>query len=175
EEPEPIPPQFDSPGDAFSQLWGGDFATWQVLGIFSFPLFNRTARGNYIKATAELDRSSIVLSRTKDDVALDVRSAIRQIENSLRAIDAAGVSIDLAEEVVRNEQERLNVGIGTTREVLEAQRDLIDAGTREITAVTSYNIALAELEFAKGTILEKNDVRIEEFGPGGGAPVVEQP
>jgi HAE1 family hydrophobic/amphiphilic exporter-1 len=175
DEPEPIPPQFDSPGDAFSQLWWGDFATWQVLGIFSFPLFNRTARGNYIKATAELDRSSIVLSRTKDDVALDVRSAIRQIENSLRAIEAAGVSIDLAEEVVRNEQERLNVGIGTTREVLEAQRDLIDAGTREITAVTSYNIALAELEFAKGTILEKNDVRIEEFGPGGGAPVVEQP
>lgn len=175
EEPEPIPPQFDGQSEAFRQIFGGDFATWQVLGIFSFPLFNRTARGNYIKATAELDRSSIVLSRTKDDVALDVRSAIRQIENSLRAIEAAGVSIDLAEEVVRNEQERLYVGIGTTREVLEAQRDLIDAGTREITAVTSYNIALAELEFAKGTILEKNDVRIEEFGPGGGAPVVEQP
>ncbi len=175
EDPEPIPPQFDSPGDAFRQLWNGDFATWQVLGIFSFPIFNRTARGNYIKATAELDRSSIVLSRTKDDIALDVRSAIRQIENSLRAIEAARVSVNLAEEVVSNEQERLSVGIGTTREVLEAQRDLIDAGTREITAVTSYNISLAELEFAKGTLLEKNNVRIEEFGPGRGAPAVVQP
>ena len=172
EEPEPIPPQFDSPSDAFRQLWDGDFATWQVLGIFSFPIFNRTARGNYVKATADLDRSVIVLSRTKDDVALDVKSAVRLIENSLRAIDAAKVSVKLAEEVVANEQERLNVGIGTTRDVLEAQRDLIDAGTREITAVTSYNISLAELEYARGTILEKHNVRIEEFGPGDGKPSV---
>lgn len=161
-EPEPIPPQFDSPGDAFRQIWGADFTTWQVLGIFSFPIFNRTARGDYVKASAELDRSVIELSQTKDNVALDVRSAIRQIQNSLRAIEAAKVSIELAEEVVNNEQERLNVGIGTTREVLEAQRDLIDAGVREITAVTSYNIALAELEYAKGTLLKKNNVEIEE-------------
>ena len=158
--PEPIPPQFDSPGDAFSQIWGADFTTWQVLGVFSFPLFNRTARGNYIKATAELDRSVIALNQTKDNIALDVRSAIRQIQNSLRAIDAARVSIKLAEEVVSNEQERLNVGIGTTRDVLEAQRDLIDAGVREITAITSYNIALAELDYAKGTIIEDRGVQI---------------
>ncbi|MCL4245977.1 MAG: TolC family protein, partial [Candidatus Dadabacteria bacterium] len=59
-----------------------------------------------------------------------------------------------------NEQERLNVGIGTTREVLEAQRDLIDAGVREITAITSYNIALAELDYAKGTILEDRGVQV---------------
>ncbi len=170
DQPEPIPPEFNSPGDAFRQLWNGDFATWQVLGIFSFPIFNRTARGNYVKATAELDRSDIVLSRTEDDVALDVRSAIRQIENSLRAIDAAKESVKLAEEVVSNEQERLNVGIGTTRDVLEAQRDLIDAGTREITAVTSYNISLAELEYAKGTLLEKKSVRIENFIPGNNKP-----
>ena len=160
--PEPIPPQFDSPSDAFRQIWGADFTTWQVLGVFSFPLFNRTARGNYIKASAELDRSVIALNQTKDNIALDVRSAIRQIQNSLRAIDAARVSIKLAEEVVNNEQERLNVGIGTTRDVLEAQRDLIDAGVREITAITSYNIALAELDYAKGTILEDRGVQIGE-------------
>ncbi len=158
--PEPIPPQFLGSGEAFSQVFGADFPTWQILGVFSFPLFNRTARGEYVKATAELDRSQITLSKTKDDIALEVKSAIREIENSLRAIEAARVSIELAEEVVENEQERLNVGIGTTREVLEAQRDLIDAGTREITAIANYNIALAELERAKGTILQKNSIEI---------------
>ncbi len=158
--PEPIPPQFLGGGEAFNQLFGADFPTWQILGVFSFPLFNRTARGEYVKATAELDRSQITLSKTKDDIALEVRSAIREIENSLRAIEAARVSVELAEEVVVNEQERLNVGIGTTREVLEAQRDLIDAGTREITAIANYNIALAELERAKGTILQKNSIEI---------------
>ena len=159
---EPIPPRFLGSGEAFSQIFGADFTTWQILGVFSFPLFNRTARGEYVKARAELDRSVITLKKTQDDVALDVRSAIREIKNSLRAIDAARVSVELAKEVVINEQERLNVGIGTTRQVLEAQRDLIDAGVREITAIANYNIALAELERAKGTLLENEGVVIKE-------------
>ena len=161
-ETEPIPSQFLGSGEAFRQIFGADFTTWQILGVFSFPIFNRTARGEYVKASAEFDRSEITLKKTEDDVALDVKSAIREIENSLRAIDAADVSVELAKEVVINEQERLNVGIGTTRQVLEAQRDLIDAGVREITTITNYNIALAELERAKGTLLEKEGVIIEE-------------
>lgn len=159
-EPEPIPSQFLGSSEAFSQIFGADFTTWQILGVFSFPIFNRTAKGEYVKARAEFDRSVITLKKTQDDVALDVRSAIREIKNSLRAIDAAHVSVELAKEVVINEQERLNVGIGTTREVLEAQRDLIDAGVREITAIANYNIALAELERAKGTLLENKGVVI---------------
>lgn len=160
-EPEPIPPQFLGESSAFSQVFGADFPIWTILGVFSYPLFNRTARGQYVKASADVQRSVIVLSKTKDDIALEVKSAIREIENSLRRIDAARVSVDLAKEVVENEQERLNVGIGTTREVLEAQRDLIDAGFQLITAVTSYNIALAELERAKGTLLTHKGVTIE--------------
>lgn len=161
-EPEPIPSQFLGSSEAFSQIFGADFTTWQILGVFSFPIFNRTAKGEYVKARAEFDRSVITLKKTQDDVALDVRSAIREIKNSLRAIDAAHVSVELAKEVVINEQERLNVGIGTTREVLEAQRDLIDAGVREITVIANYNIALAELERAKGTLLENKGVVIKE-------------
>ncbi len=161
-EPEPIPSRFLGSSEAFSQIFGADFTTWQILGVFSFPIFNRAARGQYVKASAEYDRSVITLKKTQDDVALDVKSAIREIENSLRAIDAARVSVELAKEVVINEQERLNVGLGTTREVLEAQRDLIDAGVRKITAIANYNIALAELERAKGTLLEKDGVIIEE-------------
>ncbi len=162
EEPEPIPSRFLGASEAFSQIVGGDFTTWQILGVFSFPIFNRSAKGEYVKASAELDRSEITLKKTEDDVALDVKSAIREIENSLRAIDAAKISVELAKEVVINEQERLNVGIGTTREVLEAQRDLIDAGVREIRAIANYNIALAELERAKGTLLERDGIIIEE-------------
>jgi hypothetical protein len=48
--------------------------------------------------------------------------------------------------------------------VLEAQRDLIDAGVREITAVTSYNISLGELDYAKGIMLEKNGVKNKGYG-----------
>lgn len=153
--PAPISGQFDSSGDAFSQLFQGDFPSWQIMAIFSFPLFNTTARGEYQKARAEFERSVIEQSKILDDINLEVKNAIREVQNSLRKVEAGRISVELAEEVLNNEEERLKVGIGTTRDVLEAQRDSLDARFREILATTQYNIGLADLERAKGTDMEK--------------------
>ncbi|MGH7901956.1 MAG: TolC family protein, partial [Thermodesulfobacteriota bacterium] len=160
--PEPIPDRFIGYGNAFSSLFEGDFPTWQILGVFTYPLFNQDAKGDYIKASAELDRSVISYKQVIENVSLDVRNAIRNIRDTIRGIEAARVAVGLDAEVLKNEEERLEVGIGTTREVLEAQRDLVDERTREIRAVTGYNIALAELEFARGTIIESRGIVIQD-------------
>ena len=140
---------------------GADFPTWEVLGVFSFPIFNQTARGDYVKASADADRSVIAFKKVLDDISLDVRNAIINIEDSQRGIQAAKVAVELREEVLRNNQERLDVGIGTTRDVLEAQRDLLREKLSEINVITSYNIALAQLEYARGTILEDSGVELK--------------
>lgn len=160
--PQPIPEQFNNSSDAFRNLFEGNFPTWEILGVFSFPLFNRTARGNYVQASAAVDSNVIALKQTKENVALDVRNAIRQLENSIKTIEATKTAVELAEEVLRNENERLKVGVGTTRDVLQAQRDLVNARTQEIQAIVNYNIALAQVEHAKGTILETRNVRVKE-------------
>ncbi|MGE5445420.1 MAG: TolC family protein [Ignavibacteriales bacterium] len=160
--PAPIPDQFTSSLNSFSQLFAADFPVWEVLGVFSFPIFNRTARGNYIQASAAVDRSVITLKQTEESVELDVSNAFRLLESSTRGIDAAKTSVELAEEVLRDNQEKLKVGVGTTREVLDAQRDLVTARTEYILAIVSYNIALAQVEHAKGTILEARNVKIKE-------------
>lgn len=161
--PLPIPDLFDdSYRDSFRNLFRGEFPTWQVLAIFSFPIFNWTARGDYIQASADLDRSVIGYKRVTEDIALQVRNAIREVENSLRRIEAARTATGLADEVVGNEAERLKVGIGTTRDVLEVQRDLVAAKNEEIRAIADYNIALAQLERARGKILESSGVEIAE-------------
>ncbi|HSE84391.1 MAG TPA: TolC family protein [Thermodesulfobacteriota bacterium] len=161
--PEPISDMFDdSYSDSFRNLFHGEFPTWQVLAIFSFPIFNWTAKGNYIQASADLDRSVITYKRVTEDIALDIRNAIREVENSLRRIEAARTSNQLAGEVLGNEEERLKVGIGTTRDVLEAQRDLVNEQTQLIRAIADYNIALAQLERAKGTLLETSGVKVEK-------------
>ncbi|HEX3036565.1 MAG TPA: TolC family protein [Thermodesulfobacteriota bacterium] len=162
-EPDPISDMFDdSYRDSFRNLFHGEFPTWEVLAIFSFPIFNWTARGNYIQASADLDRSVIAYKRTTEDVALDVRNAIREVENSLRRIEAARTANQLVGEVLGNEEERFRVGIGTTRDVLEAQRDLVNEQTQLIRAIADYNIALAQLERAKGTLVKMSGVQIEE-------------
>ncbi len=156
-----IPEQFDELSDAFDQLYNGDFMTWSVFGVFSFPIFNWEARGEYVKAKANYNRSIVEYDRQIDDVDLDVRNSLRAVENSKRAIDAAKVSVELAKQVVNNDQERLDVGIGTTRDVLESQRDLVDARSSQIRAIALYNIALARVERARGTIVQSKGIVIE--------------
>jgi outer membrane protein len=160
--PPSIPEQFNEPIDAFTKLFEGRFPVWEVLGVFSFPLFNRTARGNYVQASANLDRSIITLKQTEESVALDVRNAIRQVQNSLRSIESAKVAVQLNEELLRQQNERLKVGVGTTLDVIQAQRDLVNAKTQEIQAIVNYNIALAQVEHARGTILQARGVQIKE-------------
>ena len=159
--PTDIPDQFIGLDNAFDQLFNGDFMTWSVLGVFSFPIFNWEARGQYVKAKADYNRSIVEYDKQIDDVNLDVRNSLRAAENSKRAIDAAKVSVELAKQVVNNDQERLDVGIGTTRDVLESQRDLVDAQSSLIRAIALYNIALARVERARGTIIQSKGIVIE--------------
>ncbi|MGH7884516.1 MAG: TolC family protein, partial [Thermodesulfobacteriota bacterium] len=131
-----------------------------ILGVFSFPIFNRTAKGEYLRSRAELDRSIINYKKAKDMIELNVRDAVREIKNSKRRVDASKISVQLAGEVLMNEEEKFKVGLSTTRDLLEAQRDLIDAQTNEINATVDYNISLVELERAKGTILKSNNIEL---------------
>ena len=92
---------------------------------------------------------------------LDVRNAIREIASSQKKMEAALLSTNLAKEVLRNEEEKFKAGLSTTREILEAQRDLISTEAGYIGAFASYRIALADLERARGTMIESNSFLIE--------------
>ncbi len=160
--PEPIPGRFDGQSQAFNTLLDGDFPGWSVVGVFSYPIFNRTAKGEYVKANADLNRRIINYQKVKEQIELEIRDALREVRNSQKKIEAAKTAVELAQEVVVNDEERLRVGIATTREVLESQRDLIDAQTTEIEAVTEYNISLARLQKTQGIILINNNIKIED-------------
>ncbi len=160
--PEPIPPKLDGQSQAFKTLLDGDFPGWSVVGVFSYPIFNRTAKGEYVKANADLNRRIINYQKIKEQIELEIRNALREVRNSQKKIEAAKIAVELAKQVVINDEERLRVGITTTREVLESQRDLIDAQTTEIEAVTEYNISLARLQLTQGTVLINNNIIIED-------------
>ncbi len=161
---EPIQDSFLGESKAFNTLVNRDFPGWSVMGTFTYPLFNRDAKGDHIKAVAEMNRQMISYKKVKEQIELEVRDAIREVRNGRKRIDATQKAVELAEEVVMNDEERLKVGIATTREVLEAQRDLIYAQTARVEAIAQYNISIAALEKAKGTLLLKNNVVIKDNG-----------
>ncbi len=110
---------------------------------------------------ADVERSVFVVKKTMEDIALEVRDSVREVETSIKEIEATRTAVELAKKVLRDQEEKLSVGVGTTRDVLEAQRDLTEAATAQLRAVIDYNIALSALERAKGTILKTRGVEVK--------------
>ena len=158
---ENLPPRFIGSSNAYDSIVDRDFPSWSVTGRLSFPIFGRKERGDYARARADYDRSVIGYEKQKDAVRLDVRNAIRELESSRKRMEAALLSTNLAKEVLGNEEEKFKAGLSTTREILEAQRDLISAEAGYINAFASHRVAMADLERARGTMIESNSFLIE--------------
>jgi len=140
----------------------GDYYNY-VIGIkIEFPLGNRFAKSQYSKAKIEAARALTFLKDLENTVINEVREAVRQVETNLERIEAAKASLRLAEEKLKAEEKKYEVGLSTTHDLLEFQEDLAQAESREALARTDYEKSLANLARVKGILLEKYDITIDQ-------------
>jgi outer membrane protein TolC len=79
----------------------------------------------------------------------------------LKAIEATRVARTLAEENVRNQRARYEVGLATTKDLLDYTEQLTRAQFAEAEALVRYNTDLAELRRVEGTLLQARNIVIE--------------
>jgi outer membrane protein TolC len=138
------------------------------LGLqLEIPLGNREAWAIYRRA--QLQRLQAVESyrNLMNQVSEDVRTAIREVSTTWNELVAARDARFFAEDVlVGLNQRRLS---GVTRLDpefiqlnLDQQERLAEAQRQEALAISNYNIALARVEKAKGTILRYNNIVMAE-------------
>lgn len=123
-----------------------------AVGIaLTVPLFEagRTAalvrqeRAALAAAQERLRKLELQIRREVETAALNVRSGIARIE-------ATRASIAQAQESLRIERMRYDLGSGSMTDVLDAQSALLQAQTNFARAVADYRIALASLKLATG-------------------------
>jgi outer membrane protein TolC len=145
-----------------------------VGGVLSVPLTNETADARYVQSKIALRRAKTNLRIQEQDVVLDVRTAVRELQNSIDGVKAAQRARIASAETLRAEQERLRLGDATPHDVLEFDTLLREAESSEIRALQVYRSAIVALERAQGTLLESTGIRVEderdrgivqEFGP----------
>ena len=130
------------------------------MGIVSIPLGNITARKNVSKARIELRRANSQITRLKQQIIVSVRSAARTLLASAQGVEAAERRRLAAEEQLRAEKIRLEHGESTPFDVLQRERDLVEAESQKIGALRAFRDSQAELERQQGTILDAWDVMI---------------
>jgi outer membrane protein TolC len=90
------------------------------------------------------------LRRLELQVQLDVETAVLNIGSAAQRVVATEKAIEQAEESLRIEREKYDLGRGSITDVLDAQSALLDSQTNYFRAVADHSTALAQLKLAVG-------------------------
>jgi len=148
-------------GDALEQMFSLDFVSWRVGLNVTVPIGNSAAQGDYAQATLDHDRSLTELRRLQQQITLDVRRSARGVEAAAEAVESTRKTRELAEEQLRIEGDRFDVGMSTNFEVLRFQDDLAVSRSQELRAMIAYRLATAELGRATGSLLDKYNIELQ--------------
>ena len=156
---------FDGPyWEALDRLTSRKFYSYMAGVEVEIPIGNAAAKAEYTKAKIDVSQSELTRRQLFSTITLEVSTAVNDVVANMKRIESSRVARELAEENLRNQQKRLEVGIATTKDVLDFQDDLTQARGVELQAATDYNISLAELARAQGTLLDQYSVVIEVPG-----------
>ncbi|MBD1815320.1 TolC family protein [Microcoleus vaginatus DQ-U2] len=103
------------------------------------------------------------LKEYNQKLEVEVRNAIRDINLNLKQVELAQTSRELAQKQLEIEREKRKLGVESSRsiDIVNAQKELIEARNAELNARIAYFNALTNLDKIIGTTLETWQVRIE--------------
>lgn len=157
-------------GDAFSQLFGYNYTGYAVGFSVQIPLRNRAAQGDNARAATEKQIAESRVTAQAQQIALEVRNALTQVDMQKARIEAATKARELAERRLEAEQKKFDLGASTIRFVLEEQRNVAQTQTDEIQALVNYTKSLVDYDRSTGMTLKKNNIEIEKtLNPGASA------
>lgn len=147
-------------GSSVNSNFSGDFYNYGAGLVLSYPLGNRSAWSTYNKRQMEGRNAQVSLVSVRQQIIVGVREAVRRVQTDFKRIETTRSARIMAEKQLQAEQERLKVGLSTTRFVLEFQRDLATAQGNELRAIVDYNKSLSNLERHKATTLDRYNLEI---------------
>ncbi len=147
--------------DMFNKNFSGDYYNYGAGLVLSYPLGNRSAWSQYNKRQLEGRNAQATMQSVRQQVIVGVREAVRRVSTDFKRIETTRSARIMAEKQLQAEQERLNVGLSTTRFVLDFQRDLATARGNELRAVVDYNKSLSNLGRTKATTLDRYHIELQ--------------
>ncbi len=145
--------------NAIASMTSGQFQEWQFGLEMNLPVGFRRAYNNVRNAQLKLARDHDLLDQKQRRVIHDVSNAYASV---IRAFEIANVSMNqrlAAHEQLaslRNLEE--NSARVNTNEMLDAQSRVSQADAAYYDAIVRYMIALKNIHFEKGTLLEYNNI-----------------
>ncbi|RQW85516.1 MAG: TolC family protein [Geobacter sp.] len=147
-------------GRDMKKVGSAEYPVWEVGLQFSYPLGNRAAKNDFIRSRLSSEQAQVQLKNLEENIRNEIRRAIRGMRANYLQLDVADRGLAYAEERMRAYIKRNEVGLATTKEVIDVQNDLVAAKTNQIQARAEYTVAIAQLWKATGELLEREGITV---------------
>jgi outer membrane protein TolC len=148
--------------NAFTDLFKNNSPDYAVGFNLTIPLRNRGAQADQIRSQLEYRQAQLHLQQLQNQIGIEVRNAQFALLQNRSRVEAARKARDLAQQTFDVEQKKKALGASTSNLVLQASRDLAQAESNFVEAMSTYEKSIVELDRATGLTLAHAGIEIEE-------------
>jgi outer membrane protein TolC len=110
----------------------------------------------------EYRQAQLHLQQLQNQIGIEVRNAQFALIQNRSLVEAARKARDLAQQTFDVEQKKKALGASTSNLVLQADRDLAQAESSFVAAMSTYEKSIVELDRATGLTMAHTGIEIEE-------------
>ena len=147
-------------GNSLTDALSTNYYDWEFGVKFSYPLGNRSAKSKLSASRLEKAQLILGIKDLEKKIILEVRESARQLKTDSKRIKAATVAKKLAEEKLKAEETKFEVGLSTSFNVLTFQEDLAEAQSNEIKTIIDYKQSRVLFRKSIASTLKHHDVTL---------------
>lgn len=136
--------------------------SWFAGLTVTFPLQNREARGNVRKTEQMIRIANDRIHKMGRNVQTEVRETLHNLVLARDGIVVAQKAYESAQQTVRGELKRFEMGGVNNRDLLASHDSLGKEKINYHMAVVNYNISVAEYNYACATLMDKYLIRVSK-------------
>jgi outer membrane protein TolC len=133
-------------GSVLGDVLTNAFPTWRVGMTFSYPIGTSADEAALARTRLQLAQRQTELKSLELQAAVEVRNVGRQVLTNQKRVDSTRVARELGERRLDAAEKKFAAGVETQFFVFQAQRDLAQARTNEVRAISDYNRSLVDFE-----------------------------
>ncbi len=150
-----------TPGDAWSQMFGFNYSTYNFSLTMTLPIRDRASSANLADAVVTKRLNVLKQRTTEQTVRQDVLNAITSVESSREGVRLAQIALDYAQKRADADQKRYDLGTITIFFLLSAQNDLTTAQSNLVTQTITYKRNLLNLQQKLGSLFEDKGIIVQ--------------
>ncbi len=143
-------------GDEGLHEFSDSHGVFQMTGSLQFNIFDGgRIKSDILEDTAELRNRRNEMENLRGQIDYDVRNALLDLRSAADQLDVAKSNVQLANDSLKQSQDRFAAGITNTVEVVQSQQLVADAEDSLVSAQFQYNVAKVSLARSLG-LTEQN-------------------